>query len=78
MNDQSPDAAFVSEHWVAARLGCTYERFRKNRDVLESEGLPPRDSVLRMRIKADVDAWIENRRWLNDPENITPSQEKTT
>lgn len=68
-------AAFGSERWCAARVGKSLDWFFRNRDRLEAAGFPGRDPVLRLRCKADVDAWIERRRQIrNDVITMEGSQ----
>jgi len=44
-------------------LGIGYETFRKGRRLeLEADGLPATDPILNLWNKADVIAWVENRR----------------
>lgn len=62
----NPFAAYGSERWCAQRLGKTYEWFRKARVALEAEGFPPRDRLIGMTHKADVETWLARRRVLAD------------
>ena len=62
----SAQAAFGSERWCASRVGRSIDWFFRNRDQLEAAGFPRRDPVLKLRCKADVDAWIEKRRQVRD------------
>jgi hypothetical protein len=55
-----------SVKWVAARIGWTPNRFRQKRETLENDGFPTVDRITNLYVKADVDAWINQRRQLND------------
>tara|TARA_R110000737_G_scaffold288712_1_gene295303 strand:+ start:903 stop:1163 length:261 start_codon:yes stop_codon:yes gene_type:complete len=63
-------AAFGSARWVADRLGVTPPTFHSKRSNMEAEGFPTRDPILNMYIKADVDAWIKNRRKISDSDKV--------
>ena len=66
-----PVSAYGSERWSAARLGLSWETFRRRRDALEAEGFPKRDAIVGLRVKADVDAWIAKRRKIADARSAT-------
>jgi hypothetical protein len=59
-------AVYGSEKWCAARVGRTYEWFRKARPALEAEGFPRRDRLIGLTHKGDVDTWLSRRRVLTD------------
>ncbi|PJE33451.1 hypothetical protein PSM7751_00001 [Pseudooceanicola marinus] len=69
------EAAVGSTRWVSSFLGMSPEAFRNRRKNLESEGFPRPDPILKLYIKADVKAWIENRRSIA-PENLVVSSAK--
>lgn len=56
-----PESLFGSIEWTAQRLGLTKDSFFRKRETLEADGFPHRDPLLNRYLKADVDAWIENR-----------------
>ncbi|NIZ10164.1 hypothetical protein [Pseudooceanicola sp. HF7] len=56
--------------WAAQFLGMSKRRFSDRRRNLEAEGFPKRDPLLNIYIKADVEAWLENRRTV--PEAAPP------
>lgn len=59
-----------SQRWVATRLGRSYDWFSRNKARLERHGFPRPDPILGMWIKADVEAWIANRRQVADAAQI--------
>jgi hypothetical protein len=61
-------SAYGSERWVAATLGSSTDWLRKNRPVLESEGLPQIDRLIGLTLKDDVKAFLARRRRVPDPE----------
>lgn len=71
-----PMAAFGSEAWCASKLGTSLSWFRSNRDRLEVGGFPPRDPLVRMRMKADVLAWIDRRRTIRPLESSQRDPDK--
>ncbi|MBT9383469.1 hypothetical protein KM176_06335 [Pseudooceanicola sp. CBS1P-1] len=62
----SNDAACGSTRWVAQFMGMSCDRFRGRRRNLEAEGFPRPDPVLKLYIKADVQAWLARRRRILD------------
>ena len=58
----SPEAAFGTAAWAAARLGVSLETFRQHRYSLHRIGLPFPDPLLNRYHKADVEAWLAHRR----------------
>lgn len=58
MNDA---CRFGSTRWVAMRLGMTRSSFYKKRPALEASGFPKPDPITGLRVKDDVDAWINAR-----------------
>ena len=57
---------YASDRWVASSLGRTVDWLRKHKPELEVAGFPPADPITGMRIKADVIAWVEQRRRVPD------------
>lgn len=53
--------AFYTKSEVAARLGYSASHFGRTRERLEREGFPKVDPLLGRYLKADVEAWIDNR-----------------
>ena len=62
----NPFAAFGSERWCSERLGKSVGWFRVNRPALEREGFPPKDKLIRLTLKADVEAFLDRRRKVAD------------
>lgn len=60
------ESAYGSDHWCALTLGKSDGWFRKNRPRLEREGFPPKDGLLALTLKADVEAWLARRRVVAD------------
>lgn len=67
---------YASERWVALSLGRSIEWLRKHRAELDVAGFPPADPITGMRIKADVVAWVEQRRRV--PDAATGSIDRST
>lgn len=63
LNEKS---AYGSISWAGQRLGMTKSQFLRKREILESEGFPSRDPLTNLYHKADVDAWIDRRRRIQD------------
>jgi len=59
-------SAYGSISWAAQRLGMTKSQFLRKRETLEHEGFPSRDPLTNLYHKADVDAWIDRRRRIQD------------
>ena len=62
-----------STEWVSARLGVSRDTFFRKRDALLADGFPAQDPLLRLWIKADVDAWIERRRRISTGVDVRQS-----
>jgi len=60
------DSLYGSEQWCATTLGKSIDWWRRNRSTLEGDGFPPRDPLTNQTIKADVIAWINKRRKIED------------
>lgn len=60
-------SACGSDRWVAAILGSSVEWLRKHRGKLEAEGFPPKDPLIGLTLKADVEAFLAKRRRVSDP-----------
>ncbi|MEQ8898041.1 MAG: hypothetical protein RID23_13205 [Roseovarius sp.] len=60
------NSAYGSVSWVAERLGLSKSRFIKKKKTFEAEGFPTPDHLTGVYHKADVDAWIDNRRRIPD------------
>lgn len=58
--------AYVADHEIAYMLGRKTAWLRKHRAALMAEGFPPKDRIIGLTIKADVEAWIARRRVLAD------------
>tara|TARA_R110000868_G_scaffold237132_9_gene491651 strand:+ start:48152 stop:48412 length:261 start_codon:yes stop_codon:yes gene_type:complete len=65
-----PTAACGSTKWVAETLGMSVRTFYDKRSNLEAERFPKPDPILKLYIKADVKAWIEHRRRIEDPGKV--------
>ncbi len=61
-----PVSAYGSDRWVAATLGSSIDWLKKNRPVLEAEGLPKTDRLIGLTLKADVEAFLAKRRRVAD------------
>ncbi|MCA1336854.1 hypothetical protein [Pseudooceanicola marinus] len=70
------EAAVGSTRWVSSFLGMSPGAFRNRRQNLEAEGFPRPDPILKLYIKADVKAWIENRRRVTDAAKVFPDAER--
>ena len=72
MADRTLDrtSAYGSTAWVAQRLGISPRAFRDKRSQLSAEGFPEIDPLMKLYIKADVDAWIEKRRSITDSDKV--------
>lgn len=73
----SNSSAFGSISWAAQRMGMSKDMFLRRRATLESEGFPKRDPLTNYYHKADVDAWIDNRRRIPDMASYSGSSERT-
>lgn len=61
--------AYGSDGWCAARIGVSLDSFRRTvRKRLMLDGFPPKDPITGLTLKADVDAWLEKRRRVADPD----------
>jgi hypothetical protein len=67
----NPFAAYGSDAWCAERLGKSIFWFRQNRAKLEREGFPPKDALIGLTLKADVEAFLDRRRKVADAA-VTP------
>jgi len=61
-----PVSAYGSDRWVAATLGSSVDWLKKNREALEREGLPRKDDLVGLTLKADVEAFLAKRRRVSD------------
>lgn len=64
--------AFIRHADVAEMIGISPSTFHKARPALEAEGFPAPDPVLRRYMRADVEAWIQSRRRVRDPDTVDP------
>lgn len=67
----TPEAACGSATWAAQHLGMSVPAFRGRRASLEAEGFPKPDPLLGRYLKADVRAWLENRRKVADSDKVS-------
>lgn len=67
------EIAYVQQQWVVEYLGLSPSNFQRRRKALEAEGLPKPDPLLGKYLKADVIAWVENRRTVRDPGKVEES-----
>lgn len=61
-----PISLYGSEKWAAATLGLTMPKFRCAMQSLHTAGFPRPDDITGHYIKADVTAWVNNRRKVSD------------
>jgi hypothetical protein len=71
----NPFAAFGSDQWCADRLGKSLFWFRLHRGNLQREGFPPKDALIGLTMKADVEAFLDRRRKVADAAVTPPPQE---
>lgn len=65
-----PICAYASDAWCAARIGVSLDRFRRTlRPKMERDGFPPKDPITGLTLKADMNAWLEKRRRVADPDH---------
>jgi len=67
----NPFAAYASDRWCADRLGKSIFWLRQHRARLEREGFPPKDKLIGLTMKADVEAFLDRRRKVADAA-VTP------
>lgn len=60
------NSLYGSEAWCAQTFGKSLDWWRRNRAVLEADGFPSKDPLTKQTIKADVLAWINKRRRIED------------
>lgn len=63
----------VDDAWTATSLGMAKSTFQAKRKDLERAGFPKRDGLLGGYIRADILAWLENRRRFRDRATIGES-----
>lgn len=74
----APDPSFDARalcgslDWLALRLGRSKEWVNNNRAKLRAAGMPEKDEVLGLWIKADVDAWIDRRAVIKNRGKVSP------
>lgn len=80
MRDQTlcDDSLYGSNGWVAQRLGLTKDTFFRKRDTLEVAGFPTPDPITSLYIKADVDAWVKQRRQVSDGVKVSVNAPMST
>jgi hypothetical protein len=66
MTIQPLHPAYLADREIAYLLGRKVAWFRKHRDDLVREGFPPKDKIIGLTCRADVEAWIAKRRVLSD------------
>ena len=70
--------AYLADREIAYLLGRKVAWFRKHRDDLMREGFPPKDKIIGLTLRADVEAWIAKRRVLSDAVSVTKDVTITT
>jgi len=65
----TPPPRSWNEYQVATRLNRGTEWFRSNRQRLESEGFPSRDTLLDGWDSKAIEAWMDRRSGLNESGN---------
>ncbi|MBT9385515.1 hypothetical protein KM176_16695 [Pseudooceanicola sp. CBS1P-1] len=70
------DAACGSARWAAGFMGMSIRTFYSKRPTLEAKGFPRPDPVLNLYIKADVKAWLEKRRRIQDSDKVVDGIER--
>lgn len=68
-----PHSLYASNEWAAWRLGMSRDTFFRKRARMEQEGFPIPDKITGQYLKADIDAWIENRRQIQNRDTLTTS-----
>lgn len=68
-------AAYGSDRWVAVTLGKSPDWLKKHRAELEADGFPPKDRLVGLTMKADVEAWLGRRRRIADRVEVRDSAE---
>lgn len=63
-------AAFILTGEVVELLGVAPSTFYDRRAALEATGFPKPDPVMRRYLRADVEAWIQSRRRVPDPDSV--------
>ncbi|MEQ9258410.1 MAG: hypothetical protein RIG84_04865 [Roseovarius sp.] len=74
----SAHSAFGSVTWVAQRLGMSKSAFLRKKPLLEREGFPAVDALIKLYLKDDVDAWIAGRRRIRDANSLAVSSSDCT
>lgn len=66
MTIQPLHPAYLADREIAYMLGRKCAWLRKHRADLMREGFPPKDKIIGLTLRADVEAWIAKRRVLSD------------
>lgn len=78
MNAHALQPAYLADREIAFMLGRKAAWFRKHRADLMREGFPPKDKVIGLTLRADVEAWIAKRRIVSDAVAVTKAVTITT
>ena len=78
MTIQPLHPAYLADREIAYLLGRKVAWFRKHRDDLMREGFPPKDKIIGLTLRADVEAWIAKRRVLSDAAPVMKTMTSTT
>ena len=62
---------YGSVKWLAAAMGLSVDQLRGRLPKMHNDGLPEPDQIVGHWIKADVDAWIERRRRIDNSATLT-------
>lgn len=63
-------SAYGSDRWCALRLGQSIDWLKKNRQTLEREGFPKKDSLFSLTLKADVETFLAKRARVAQPSSV--------
>jgi hypothetical protein len=62
----TPVSMYGSVSWAAAAMGVSKDTFYRKRKEWADQGFPAPDPINNHYIKADVEAWVANRRIVTD------------
>ena len=78
MTIQPLHPAYLADREIAYMLGRRVAWLRKHRADLMREGFPPKDKIIGLTLRADVEAWIAKRRIVADAVPVTKAVTITT
>lgn len=78
MTIQPLHPAYLADREVAYLIGRRVAWLRKHRADLMREGFPPKDKIIGLTLRADVEAWIAKRRIVADAAGVTKDVTITT